>query len=73
MTLSGNKRDPQVWLVNFGDSSLDFELVVWIDPRKNKTPGGIQAAYLWEIEISLREHGIVVPFPQRDVHLIKAQ
>lgn len=32
-------------------------------------PGRTQAQYLWEIETSLGEHGIEIPFPQRDLHL----
>jgi small-conductance mechanosensitive channel len=62
-------RQPQVWLVNFGDSSLDFELVAWLTPEAVKRPGAVQAAYLWEIETRLREYGIEIPFPQRDLHL----
>jgi potassium-dependent mechanosensitive channel len=62
-------RQPQVWLVEFGDSSLNFELVVWLTPEAVKRPGAVQAAYLWEIETKLHEYGIEVPFPQRDLHL----
>jgi len=63
------ERRPEVWLVEFGDSSLDFELVVWVSPDAVVKPGAIQAAYLWEIETSLKKHGIEIPFPQRDLHL----
>jgi small-conductance mechanosensitive channel len=63
------RRKPQVWFVNFGDSSLDFELVVWLVPEAVKRPGAVQASYLWEIESKLGEYGIEVPFPQRDLHL----
>lgn len=59
----------QCWLVKFGDSSLDFELVVWINREAVKKPPMVYAAYLWEIESSLHEHGIEIPFPQRDLHL----
>lgn len=69
LTLYGNTKEPDVWLVGFGDSSLDFQLVVWVDPRKNTRPGGIVAHYLWELETSLQEHGITIPFPQRDLHI----
>ncbi len=62
-------REPDVWLVRFGDNSLDFELVVWINPAAVTRPGAITATYLWEIESALRRHGIEIPFPQRDVHL----
>lgn len=69
MTLYGEGREPDVWLVNFGDSSLDFQLVVWVELRTNTRPGGIIAQYLWEIESSLKEHQIQIPFPQRDLHI----
>ena len=64
-----NRRKPQVWCVSFGDSSLDFELVVWLTPEAVKRPGAVQSDFLWEIETSLAEHNIEVPFPQRDLHL----
>ncbi|MDF1643288.1 MAG: mechanosensitive ion channel [Pseudomonadales bacterium] len=62
-------RKPQVWLVQFGDSSLNFELVVWLQAEAVKRPGAVQAAYLWEIDTKLKKHGIEIPFPQRDLHL----
>jgi len=62
-------RAPDVWLVGLGDNSLNFELVVWINPAAVKKPGSVMATYLWEIESVLRAHGIEIPFPQRDVHL----
>ena len=62
-------RQPQVWFVEFGDSSLNFELIVWLTPEAVKRPGAVHAAYLWEIETKLGEYGIEVPFPQRDLHL----
>lgn len=62
-------REPDVWLVRLGDNSLDFELVVWINPTAVTRPGAVMATYLWEIESVLRHHGIEIPFPQRDVHL----
>lgn len=68
-TLKGGDRDPDVWLVNFGESSLDFELIAWIDPRLNKKPGALKAAFLWEIETALHNAGIEIPFPQRDLHI----
>ena len=65
-------RKPQVWFVEFGDSSLNFELVVWLTPEAVKRPGAVTAAYLWEIDSKLREYNIEVPFPQRDLHLRSA-
>ena len=69
-TMRGSKRrEPQVWLVNFGESSLDFELVVWVSQSSVKRPSAVLAAYMWELETSLTEHGIEIPFPQRDLHV----
>lgn len=66
---NNSKRKPEVWLVGFGDSSLDFELVVWLSQDAVKRPGAVQSDFLWEIETSLREYKIEIPFPQRDLHL----
>lgn len=63
------ERPAQVWLVGFGDSSLNFELVVWVGRAALQRPGNTRARYYWEIETSLREHSIEIPFPQRDLHL----
>jgi len=62
-------REPQVWLVRFGDSSLDFELVVWLIPPAVKRPFVVQADYLWEIHSAFERHGVEIPFPQQDVHV----
>jgi small-conductance mechanosensitive channel len=66
---SEGPRRSQVWLVNFGDSSLDFELVVWLTADAVKRPGAVQAAYYWALEDALGKYGIEIPFPQRDLHL----
>jgi len=70
-TLKNNaKRAPDVWLVGFGDSSLDFELVVWLTDDAVKRPAKVHAAYNWELETALGKYGIAIPFPQRDLHII---
>lgn len=57
-----------VWLAGFGDSSVDFTLVVWIDavntPRDEAT--GKVLFHVWDV---LAERGIEIPFPQRDLHI----
>lgn len=62
-------RKPQVWLVAFGDSSLDFELVVWLTAEATKRPGAVKAAYLWALHSALERHGIEIPYPQQDLHI----
>ena len=62
-------RRTQVWLVGFGDSALDFELVVWPSLDAVKRPGSMMAAYCWALDDALRRHGIEIPFPQRDLRV----
>ncbi|HVA56233.1 MAG TPA: mechanosensitive ion channel domain-containing protein [Gammaproteobacteria bacterium] len=62
-------REPEVWLVGFGDSSLNFELVVWVGQEMVVSPQRTQATYMWALEDALNERGLVIPFPQRDLHI----
>jgi potassium efflux system protein len=62
-------REPDVWLVEYGDNSLNFLLLVWVNRQGARRPTRTRAAYLWELETKLREYGIEIPFPQRDLHL----
>jgi len=62
-------REAQVWLTGFGDSSLDFQLLAWVSKAGVRRPGRTRAQFLWALETKLRERGIEIPFPQRDLHL----
>jgi small-conductance mechanosensitive channel len=62
-------RPPQVWFVGFGESSLDFELLVWLGATNVRRPAAVQAAYLWQLHTALDQHEIEIPFPQRDLHV----
>lgn len=62
-------RKSQVWLVGFGESGLDFELLVWPTQAAIKRPAGMHAAYTWLIADALDAAGIEVPFPQTDLRL----
>jgi small-conductance mechanosensitive channel len=62
-------REPDVWLVEYGDSSLNFLLLVWVNRQGARRPTRTRAAYLWALETKFREYGIEIPFPQRDLHL----
>jgi small-conductance mechanosensitive channel len=69
-TLSNTKtRETNVRLVDFGDNSLDFLLLVWVNRQGARRPTKTKSAYLWELESKLTEYGIQIPFPQRDLHL----
>lgn len=58
---------PEVLFMAHGDSSLDFEVRVHVpDPQQRfKVLNAVNSA----INATLAEHEIVIPFPQRDVHL----
>ncbi len=66
--LEGPQR-PQVWLTEFGASSLNFELVVWLNPEATKKPVAVTAAYNWALLTALEARGIEIPFPQSDLHV----
>ena len=59
---------PQCLLTGFGDSSVDLELRVWIRDPQNGV-ANVRSAILLQVWDRFREHGIEIPFPQRDVHL----
>lgn len=62
---------PQVFFIGFGDSSLNFELLVWIaNPGQQAM---IKSDLFFLVEGALREHQIEIPFPQRDLHLRTGQ
>jgi len=58
---------PMALFLNFGDSSLDFELRVWIADFNDRRI--IQSALIREVDRRFREEDIEIPFPQRDLHL----
>ncbi len=62
-------RNPpsQVFFTEFGDSSLNFELLVWTSDPSRQAP--LKSDLYFRIEEIFREQQISVPFPQRDVNL----
>ena len=62
---------PEVRFNEFGDSSLNFELLVWSDDP----PGHFQlrSRLNYAIDAAFRRKGIEIPFPQRVVHIQPSQ
>ena len=58
---------PQLWFNGFGDSSLDFELLVWV--REPRQQFRIRSDLYYLLEANLRRYNIKIPFPQRDLHV----
>ncbi|MFC0605332.1 mechanosensitive ion channel family protein [Winogradskyella pulchriflava] len=64
-----SEPEPTVVFTNFGDSSLNFKLVFTLaDSFKAQFP---KSDIRFEIDRLFREHNVTIPFPQRDVHIIK--
>jgi small-conductance mechanosensitive channel len=61
------KPGPQVLFLKFGESSLDFELRAWILDIDERLV--IISELHQEIDRRFRQAGIVIAFPQRDLHL----
>jgi small-conductance mechanosensitive channel len=60
---------PIVIFRDFGESSLDFDLVFWSNhPFIIEI---IKSDLRFMIDAAFRESGVVIPFPQRDVHMIE--
>lgn len=62
-------RAPQVWLVNFGDSAVEFILAVWLTEAAARRNVAVKAAYMWELDTALKKYKIEIPFPQRDLNV----
>jgi len=62
-----DQPEPAVFFMGFGDSSLDFELRVFVSELSRRLPvlHGLHTA----INRALAAEGIDIPFPQRDVHV----
>jgi small-conductance mechanosensitive channel len=60
---------PAVWLKTFGDSSVDHEILVWIEDPEMGT-GNVQSEILNLVWILFKQNGIEIPYPQRDVHIV---
>ena len=60
-------KKPFARLVNFGDSSLDFEVYFWSEElfRIEQVKADIRVA----IVKAFKANNVIIPFPQRDLHL----
>ena len=55
-------------LMEYGDSSVNFDLRFWItDPQNGMA--NVRSEVLMGLWDRLHEHGIEIPFPQRDLHV----
>ena len=62
--------EPQVRLVAFEDSGIKLELRLWLDDPEQGV-GSVKSEINLAIWRAFKEHNITIPYPQRDVHIIK--
>jgi len=60
---------PQVLLEEFGNDALLYGLYFWLELAPGVDGRAVASELRTTINASLEEHGIVIAFPQRDVHL----
>ncbi|GAA0852070.1 mechanosensitive ion channel domain-containing protein [Aliiglaciecola litoralis] len=62
---------PQVFFLEHGDSSLNFEIRAFVSRPENRLP--LTHAINSAINLALAEHDISIPFPQRDLHIVSGK
>ena len=63
-----NKNALAASYIEFGDSAVNLEMRVWInDPMNGRA--NVMSELLICIWDKFHEHGIEIPYPQRDLHL----
>ena len=64
--VDSTRKKPVCWMTEFGDSSLNFKLRFWIDdPQRGLT--NIRGTVLLALWDGLKEAGIAIPYPHREV------
>lgn len=58
---------PFVRFNDFGDSSLDFQIYFWV--RESFVVENTKSEIRFAIDDAFRQHGVQIPFPQRDLHI----
>ena len=64
-----NSPEPIVLFKDFGDSSLAFEVHFWIHMKRIMDGAKVRSDVRAAIDDDFRDAGIVIAFPQRDVHI----
>ncbi len=59
---------PDVLFIGYGESSLDFDLMVWTNTYIDR-PIILKSQLYYQIFETFKEHNIEIPYPQRDLHL----
>ena len=63
------ERKTRIIMTKMGNSSVDFELLVWVSGIKMRRPKRTTSEFLILIYNALYENNIEIPFPQIDLHV----
>ncbi len=64
---------PDIIFEDFGDNALIFDVYLWTESRTPMVRRRVYSEIRFRIDDLFREAGIVIAFPQRDVHLFPAK
>ena len=62
------RSKPKVWLTEFGDSAIEFELLIWIEDPEDGL-GSLRSDLLKSIWEKFKADGVEIPFPQSDIRI----
>jgi len=63
-----NYPEPMIQLTRFNDNSIDFVIKFWVAHFLQLNE--VKSDLIIAIDETFKENGIVIPFPQRDIHVI---
>lgn len=61
-------KKSDVWFTGYGDNSINFDLLVWMDIRK-ASADYVRSRLYFALFDAFKAAGIEIPFPQRDLHI----
>jgi len=62
-------KQPRIWMVSMNSSSVDFELVIWVEGENTRKKRSMTSIYLVKIYETLNKYKITIPFPQMDLYV----
>ncbi|MBD3841131.1 MAG: mechanosensitive ion channel [Campylobacterales bacterium] len=62
-------KSPRIWMTAMNASSVDFELVIWVEGENTRKRRSMTSLYLIKIYEILNQHHITIPFPQMDLYV----
>lgn len=57
------------WFTEYGDNSMNYEIVFWANRQLTTHLGSTHAKIMWALDDELQARGVEIPFPQRDLHV----